>query len=220
MRDLVIVGAGGFGREVLQIVLDCNAVTPTWRFVGFLDEAVAKHRSLVHGYPVLGGLGWLADHPATEVILAMGNPPAKRKIDLELRRMGHATFATVVHPRAWHGRNVELGAGTVVCAGVMITCDVVIGRHVILNLNATVGHDARLEDYATLLPAVNVSGNVHVGEGADLGTASVLLPAVSVGAWSIVGAGAVVVGDLPADITAVGTPAKVIKQRTAGWHEA
>jgi sugar O-acyltransferase (sialic acid O-acetyltransferase NeuD family) len=137
-----------------------------------------------------------------------------------VRVRGGNRFATLVHPLAWVGERVILEEGTIVCAGALMTTDIRVGRHVILNLDCTVGHDCVLEDLVTVAPSVNLSGNVHVGEGCDLGTGATLIQGVTVGAWTVVGAGAVVVRDLPANITAVGVPAQPIKERPAGWHEA
>ncbi len=217
MRDLVIFGSGGFAREVAQVVRDINAVGPMWSLLGLLDDDVAKHGKTIGGLKVLGGSTWWEQHREVAIVIAIGNTAAKRRV---AERLAGAQFATLVHPRAWLGERIEVGAGSVVCANVTATCDIVLGRHVILNLSVTVGHDARLADYVTVAPSVNVSGGVHVGAGCDLGTGAAIIQNVVVGAWSIVGAGAVVVRDLPENVTAVGSPARVIKTREPGWHGA
>jgi len=101
-----------------------------------------------------------------------------------------------------------------------MTTDIHIGEHVHINIGCTIGHDAVLSGFVTLNPSVNVSGNVEVSEGVEVGTRSVLIPHACVGEWSIVGAGSVVTKSLPANVTAVGTPAKVIKSRDVGWQHA
>ena len=125
----------------------------------------------------------------------------------------------MIHPLAWLGNRITLGDGTVVCAGNLLTTDMTIGRHVILNLDCTVGHDAVVEDFVTVAPSVNISGNVAIGVGCDLGTGATLIQGVTIGHWTTVGAGAVVVRDLPANVTAVGVPAQPIKERPEGWQE-
>jgi acetyltransferase-like isoleucine patch superfamily enzyme len=112
-----------------------------------------------------------------------------------------------------------LGSGTIVCAGTLITTDIRIGAHVHVNIGATIGHDSVLDDYVTVNPGVHLSGNVTVREGVELGTGSVVVPKCEIGAWAIVGAGSVVTKPIPADTTAVGAPAKVIKERSAGWQD-
>jgi sugar O-acyltransferase (sialic acid O-acetyltransferase NeuD family) len=114
-------------------------------------------------------------------------------------------------------RHVTLGEGCVVTAGAVLTSQIRLGRHVHVNVNSTVSHDCVLGDFATLAPGVHLAGGVQLGEGCDVGVGAAVLPRCSIGAWSIVGGGAVVTRDLPADVTAVGVPATVIKQRPAGW---
>ncbi len=219
MKRLAIFGSGGFAREVHQLVLDLNDRAPTWDFVGFVDDDEAKCGTGVHGYPVLGGSAWLAENPEVWCAIAIGTTQAKRRVALRLQSLGVTSFATLVHPRAWVGNGVQLGAGSIVCAGALVTTDIRIGNHVILNIGTTVGHDAVLADYVTAAPSFNISGNVNVGEGCDLGTGGAAIQGVAIGPWSIVGAGAVVTRSLPANVTAVGVPARVVKERAAGWHE-
>jgi sugar O-acyltransferase (sialic acid O-acetyltransferase NeuD family) len=219
MRDLVLFGTGGLAREVLQIVLDLNEDAPRWNVLGFLDDNEALHGTAIHDLPVLGGAGWLADRPGVQAVVGIGGTATRRKVVRRLQSISGAGFATLVHPLAYVGRRVAVGEGSVLCPGALVTTDIAIGRHVILNLAVTVGHDAVLEDFVTVAPGAHVSGNVRVGEGCDLGTGSTVIQGKAIGAWTIVGAGAVVVKDLPANVTAVGAPAKPIKEREAGWHE-
>lgn len=217
-EPVAIWGTGGFAREVLQIVEDARADGERLEFVGFLDGNPNAHGSEVHGYPVLGDGTWLARNRGVSVAIGVGNPVFKRRIANDIEASGHERYATLRHPRAWVGRQVELGPGSILCAGVMVTTDITLGRHVILNLNTTVGHDAILEDFVTVAPGVQISGNVRVGSGTDVGTGASIIQGVALGAWSIVGAGSVVVSELPDNVTAVGVPAKVIKTRDPGWH--
>lgn len=217
MNELAIFGTGGFAREVHQVVEDVNDRALTWRFLGFLDSDPSRHGQELHGHRVLGGGEWLADHPEVAVAVAIGSPVARWRV---VGGLSHTRWATLIHPRAWIGSGVKIGEGTIVCAGSLITTDIVIGSHVILNLDCTVGHDARIGEFATAAPSVNISGNVRVGPGCDLGTGSNIIQDLTIGEWSVVGAGAVVIRDLPANVTAVGVPAKVVEQRPEGWHRA
>ena len=217
MTDLVLYGSGGLAREILQVALDSNDDRRSWNVLGFLDDDPGVHGCEVHGLPILGDVHWLEGRRSVHTTLAVGSPVAKRRIGVRVAEAGSPP-ATLVHPTAWVGRRVEIGEGSVLCAGTLVTTDVRVGRHVTLNLHCTVGHDVVLGDYVTAAPGVNVSGAVEVGEGGDLGTGSAIIQGVRVGAWSIVGAGSVIVRDVPPNVTSVGIPAKPIKERPDGWH--
>lgn len=163
---------------------------------------------------------WLVSHPEVAVIIAIGSPTVKRKLAKKIEALvPNVHFETLIHPTAHVTPRVKLGKGTVVSAGSILTTDITVGDHVAINLDCTVGHDAVLHDYVTVNPSVNISGNATIGEGTDLGTSSAVIQGVSVGEWSIIGAGTVVNKDVPANVTAVGVPAKVIKERPERWYE-
>jgi sugar O-acyltransferase (sialic acid O-acetyltransferase NeuD family) len=222
-RPLVIVGAGGFAREVLQVALDLNErspASPPWRPVGFAVEAsFCTPGSEVHGLPVFGIEAATAAHPDAWWTVAVGAPALRRRLVRALQAHADDRWATLVHPMAWLGRRVEIAAGSIICAGCQVTTDIRIGGHVHANIGSTIGHDATLGNFVTLNPGVHVSGNVDVAEGAEIGTGSVLIPGAHVGAWSVVGAGSVVTRRLAPDVTAVGAPARIVKTRAPGWHE-
>lgn len=222
-RPIVIVGAGGHGREVLQLIRDIDATgaAPGWDCLGFLVDAayLAQAPATVGGLPVLGDLSWLAARPEVAVAVAIGAPAARRRMVRHIQAQGAHAFPVLVHPRAWIGANVTLGEGTLVCAGAMLTVDIRVGAHVHLNVASTLAHDDVLEDFVTLSPGVHLAGNVVLGQGAELGTGCAVIPRCTVGAWSVLGAGAVVTGAIEADCTAVGAPARVVKRRAPGWHE-
>lgn len=210
MQSLVVLGAGGFAREVAWLVGSLNDVAPTWELLGFLDDAVERHGQVLNGTPVLGGIEWLADHSEVYAVCAVGNPRVRKQLVERAARFG-TRFATLIDPSVRHSRFVEIGEGSILCAGTILTTNIQIGRHVIFNLDCTVGHDAVIGDFCTVLPSVNVSGNVTIGEGCNVGTGAAIINDVAVGAWTVLGAGAVAVRDLPAGCTAVGVPARVIK---------
>jgi sugar O-acyltransferase (sialic acid O-acetyltransferase NeuD family) len=216
---VVILGAGGFAREVLDVFEAAGADGDAREVLGFVVEPRhAAPGTEVNGLPVLGGLDWLeARRGAVECICGVGAPDVRRRMVAEAAARG-ARFCSVVHPTAVRTRWLTLGEGSVITAGCLLTNQITIGAHVHVNLGCTVGHDARLEALATLAPGVHVSGNVTLGEGCYLGTGAVILQQRSVGAWATVGAGAVVTQDVPPDATVVGMPARVVKQREAGWH--
>ncbi len=223
MKDIVIYGAGGFGREVAQLLADLNDRTPQWSVLGFLSDDTESHGAQRGDLPVLGGAEWLRSrNEPVAMALGVGSPALKRRLVERARAQNnpHVSFPVLVHPTVCIGRRVRVDEGTIVCAASVITVDIAIGAFSTVNLCCTIGHDATLGAFSTLAPSVNVSGNVSLGEGADIGTGSKIIQGVGIGEWSIVGAGAVVSRDLPANVTAVGVPAKAIKERAAGWHQA
>jgi sugar O-acyltransferase (sialic acid O-acetyltransferase NeuD family) len=213
---IAIFGAGGHGRELLQLVRDIGA----WEVAGFVVDERFPAPPEVAGLPVLGGLDWLAAHPEVAVVVAVGAPAARRAIVERIRARSANPFPALVHPRAWVGERVALGEGTVVCAGAMLTTDIRVGAHVHLNVASTLAHDDVLEDFVTLAPGVHLAGGVLLREGVELGVGSSVIPRRTVGAWTVVGAGAVVTRDLEADCTAAGVPARVLSRRGPGWQLA
>lgn len=209
MRPLVIVGAGGFGREVLDVVEAVNLERPTFEVLGFVaDSADPEQLALIErrGARFLGPVEMLATL-GSEYVIAIGNGEARRRVDTLATGWG-CQAASAVHPSVTSGFDVQYGPGMVATAGVRLTTNIAMGRHVHLNLNATIGHDCQLGNYVTLNPGANVSGNVVIEDGATLTTNCAVTPGVRIGARTTVGAGAVVVRDLPPDTTAVGVPAR------------
>jgi sugar O-acyltransferase (sialic acid O-acetyltransferase NeuD family) len=204
---IVIVGAGGFGREVLDVIEALNAVRPTWDFLGFLDDG-DPDEELLHRRQakVLGPSTDLADIDAHYVI-GIGSGEVRAQIDALATSFGRQA-AILVHPRANVGSDTELGEGSVLCAFANVTTHVTVGRHAHLNLSCTIGHDVVIEDFVTVFPGAAVSGSVLLRRGATIGTRAVVLPGLEVGQGSTVGAGAVVVRPVRPDATVVGVPAR------------
>lgn len=219
LTPLVIIGAGGFGREVLELVRDINQAAPMFDFLGFLDDGEVNGHLLQRlGAPLLGPSSRLIDVAASFVV-AIGAAGPRRRIDALARSWGR-TAATLTHPLATIGSDVQIGDGAVVAAGVRLTTHIVVGRHAHLNLNCTVGHDVIVEDVATLYPGVHLGGGCVIEEGATLGTGCVILPNVRVGRGAVVGAGAVVVRDVAPDTTVVGTVARPTLRSRFGDDES
>jgi sugar O-acyltransferase (sialic acid O-acetyltransferase NeuD family) len=207
-RAVVIWGCGGFAREVNML---CDQLDI--RVHGFLDERPHMKGVVVDGVPVLGVLDDVRSlrQEVGIVSAGVGDPELRRRFAALVKASGFAHAEPIVHPAVHVSRHSTIGLGSVVCAGVNMTVNVRIGCHVIVNLNSTIGHDVRIEDFTTLSPGVNISGNVSVGEGVYIGTNAAVRERLRIGARSVVGGGAFVMRDVPERVLVAGVPAEVKK---------
>jgi len=209
MKDIVIIGAGGFGREVAWLIEDINKVNNEWNIVGFVDDDVSIQGTIINGYKVIGDIEWLKNQKLY-VVSAIGNPVTKNKLMDKIKNSNNS-YPVLIHPSVVYSDKVKIGEGSIICAGCIITVNIKIGKHVIVNLNCTIGHDVILGDYTTILPNVSISGFVEVAQCVNIGTGTVIIQGLTIGQNTVIGAGAVVIKDLPRNCTAVGSPAKSIK---------
>lgn len=214
VKKLYVIGAGGFGREVAWLVERINSMEPVWELQGFLDDTPEKQGTIVGRYRVVGDCEYLERlKEETWVVCAVGAAAARKHIIEKIRQYGNhnVKFATLIDPSVLYSSSVAVGEGSIICAGTILTVDITIGKHVIVNLDCTVGHDAQIGDFVTIYPGVNVSGCAIVGQASELGTGAQIIQGKRIGKETILGAGAVVVRDLPDRCTAVGVPAKTMK---------
>ena len=208
---LFIVGAGGFGREVWEIVHRLQTDDGPWAFAGFVDDgpdAVTLERVGRLGAQVLGSVSWLRERPAPfAATLAIGSPAARVRVAARLDGVA-VSYPALVHPDATVGRAVQLGQGVLVAAGARLSTNIGIGDHVHVDQNVTVAHDVVVGDFARLNPHACVSGSVSIGAGALVGANATVLQGLTVHPGATVGAGAVVVRDVAANATVKGVPAR------------
>ena len=216
MKKIFIIGAGGLGREAAWLVERINSrkKEPEWEIQGFLDDDPAKHGCLEGRYPVVGGLQLLGGcSEEIWAVCAIGAAAVRERVVQRAMAYDHVRFATLVDPDAVVSGSEQLGEGSIVCAGAVLTVDIVAGRHVIFDINCTVGHDTALHDFVMIYPGANISGCVTLEQGVEMGTGAQVIQGKRIGRGTIVGAGAVVVRDLPGGCTAVGVPAKPLAQK-------
>jgi sugar O-acyltransferase (sialic acid O-acetyltransferase NeuD family) len=203
---LVIVGAGGHGREALAIARAVNRVETRWTSIGLVDDGPVDRERLDRiDADLLGPLDMLIADGATHVI-AIGDPTLRRRVAERIGRSAPAV--TLVDPTAWIGDDVRLDDGTLLHPGSICTTNVRIGRHSHLNCGVIVSHDCRVGDFVSLSPGVRLNGDVTIDDGAFLGTGAIVLPGRLVGQNAVVGAGAVVTEDVAPGARVVGVPAR------------
>jgi len=212
MKDIVVIGAGGFGREVAQLIEDINMDKKSWNLLGFIDETTIKHGTIINSHIVLGGFDWLEKNGGDNLsaICAIGNPRDKYAVIKKLSPY-RMNFTNLIHQEAKVSKFVEYGYGNIICSNCFISVNSKIGNHVSINPGCGIGHDVVIGDYTSLYWNVTLSGNVKVGEGCEVGSKTDIIPKRTIAKWSIIGAGAVVTKDIPENCTAVGIPAKPIK---------
>ena len=207
MNDLIIIGAGGFGRETLDVVEAINQVNPTWNFIGFVDDGeVNKVLMDARNVKVIGNRHVLSDYSSFSFVVAISNPKIRREL-VDFASNCGLNLATLIHPKALVGSEVTIESGSIICAGVSITTNIRVGNNSQLNPGVLIGHDTELEDFVSIYPGAVIGGNVHIGGNVTIGANVTVLQGLSVGDDSMVGAGAVVTKSIPAQKIAKGIPA-------------
>jgi sugar O-acyltransferase (sialic acid O-acetyltransferase NeuD family) len=201
MKSIAIFGSGGFGRDVLSMLGDVQLGNLVQAFYESDDVWSDRH---VSGLPVLPLSRF--NPQTTEMILAIANPTARRLIRDLLPP--ETQYPTIIHPNVVRSSSVTIGQGSVVCAGSILTHDIIIGEQVHLNVMTTIGHDCILGDFVTTAPAVNISGNCHIGNGCYFGTNACLREKLTLAAKTTIGMGGVVVSSIHEAGVYIGIPAK------------
>ena len=217
-QPLVVVGAGGFARETVQLVrrhAACGSQGESYRVVGFLDDDPDRQGTSVDGVPVLGPAEDAREHAqrGAAVLVCVGNPGAPDSRRRLVARLGlpDEAYATVVHPLASVSPNSSVGAGSVLHAGTVLTAAVRVGRHVAVMPQVVLTHDDLIEDHATLAAGVRLAGWVVVADAAYLGSGALVREGARIGAGALVGMGSTVLTDVPAGEVWAGSPARRLR---------
>jgi sugar O-acyltransferase (sialic acid O-acetyltransferase NeuD family) len=208
-RPLLLVGSGGFARESASAARG----HPEWRVLGFCDDDPSRHGTLVDGLPVLGPAEFVHEQPDAAVLLCVGSPrrPSSRAALAERLELPAERYATLVHAAASVAPGVELGAGTVLLAGVVVTSPQQVGAHVLVMPLTVLTHDDAVGDFVTLATRVALGGSVTVGRAAYMGAGSVVREDLTIGPGALVGMGSVVLHDVPPGEVWVGNPARRLR---------
>lgn len=211
-KDLIIFGAGGLGREIAWQIEEWNKKQSEYNVIGFVDDTPEYQGTAINGLKVLGNTEYLLGYEKkVAVAICLGKSQHRQYVYNKIKGNRNLYFPTIIADNVRYGNNVKFGQGCIICWSAVITVDTQIGDFVLINYDCTIGHDVTLENFVTLYPSVNVSGNVKISYGVEIGVGSQIIEKKKIGENTILGAGAVVVDDIPANCTAVGVPAKVIK---------
>jgi sugar O-acyltransferase (sialic acid O-acetyltransferase NeuD family) len=216
-RELVVVGAGGFGRETVEAVRALNAAGARWRLAGYLDDDPSRKGTLIDGVPVLGGTEELGSMPDVSVVVCTGRPGNYVSRPRIVERLGlpPERYATIIHPSASVSSTSRVGPGTVLLAQTVLTAAVTVGSHVAVMPHVVLTHDDVIGDFATMASGVCLGGNVHVGRCAYVGAGALVREHRSIGSCALVGMGAIVTRDVPPHEVWAGVPARYIRKAAA-----
>lgn len=208
MKDIYIIGASGFGREVAWLIEELDE----YNVIGFVDDNKEIQDKKINDIPVVGGISFLIDQKEeTNAVIAIGNPTIRYKIYEQLKENKNIKFPNIIAKDVRLSNTNEMGMGNIICTQSILTVNITLGNFNHINLDCTVGHDVILHDFVTVYPSVNISGNVVVGNYSELGTGTKIIQGKSITENVIIGAGSVVIKDLIERGTYVGSPVRKVK---------
>jgi len=208
---ILIIGGGGFGREVLWTIRDCNKIDDKYSVVGFIDDELSSG-SIINQIPVLGDLNWLLDNhtPSLFCVIAISDCIKRKNIFEKLKNI-NVSYPSIIHPSVIYSSSVKIGEGTIIQAGSILTVDIQIGKHVHINIDSTIGHDSIIGDFVTINPGVHINGKTIIENYCYVGSGTVMKHQIKIGSDSIIGAGSVLITDVPKKSLYLGVPAKLKK---------
>ena len=210
MKKIVIIGASGFATEVAWLIEEINSCKREWEILGFVDDNFKNLPKYINGYKVLGDINYIKQlSNDIFLIVGIGNGEIREKI---VEKIKNRKFAILIHPNIKVSPTNKIEEGTIICSGSILTVNINIKRHCIINLDCTIGHSATLEEYVTVLPSTNISGNVNIKRCTTLGTGVKIIQGITIGENVMLGAGAIIIKDVENNCTVVGHPGRIIKK--------
>ncbi|MDR0301411.1 MAG: acetyltransferase [Treponema sp.] len=208
-KKLVIIGAGGLGREILFMLLDINKKNNCYDILGFIDNTPELQNKIINNFPVLGDDSWLHNYNDNiDVTIAVGTPQTKKQIYERFSYKKNISFPTIIENDVKYSDTVMIGKGCIIGYHSTLLANIFLGDFVLLNHNCAIGHDVKLESFVTLYGNVSVSGNVTIGSCAEIGNGTRILQNKTIGENSKIGIGSVVIRNVPPNCTVFGNPAK------------
>lgn len=213
MKDIVIIGAGGLGREVAYLLDELNSRMKQWNLLGFIDDNPDLQNTFVGDYPVLGDVKWLMKYSKRlSVICGIAKPAFRINIMEMIRRNPLFDYPNIIADNVILSKRVQLGIGNIILYSTTFTVDISIGNFNIINPGCTIGHDVVIKDYVTVYPGVNISGNVKIDQAVEIGTGSQIIQGLSICSDTIIGAGGVVIRNIKEKGTYVGVPVRKLSK--------
>lgn len=210
MKEVVIVGGGGFAKEIVWLAEECGR-----KVKGVLDDNPEIQADLICGCPVLGKVSEWTEHSDCEFVVAIGSPRTRHAVYNKMISQGPVSFATLIHPNVIMSKYVTIGEGTIICAGSILTVEIDIGKHCILNLNVSVGHECKFGDFVTLAPMSVISGNVHLSNFVEVGTGATIRQGLVLEQGAMLGMGGVLTKNIAENLIFAGNPARKLKELPA-----
>lgn len=209
MKDFIIIGSGGFSKQVIEIIEQLNGINQEYNILGLIDDNKSLIGTKVLGYEVIGNTDYLlqlSQKKELHGVIAIAEGNIKKQIS---NKLNNILWTNLIHPSAVVSNYVNLGKGNIICAGTVINPDVKIGDHCHINIGSTLGHDVSLLDFVTIMPGSRVSGNVLLKSKSMLGTGSVVIQGLKVEENVMLGAGTVLTKNTEPNCLYVGIPAKM-----------
>lgn len=207
MNQLVVVGGGGFAKEVIWLAIDCG-----FNVVAVLDDSSEMQGKHVLGVPVVGGVINWTSYKECQFVVAIGSPRTRKAVVEKMLTLGQPNFAKLIHPSVIKSETVTFSGGCIVCAGMVFTVDIVVGEHSIFNINGTVGHECNIGSFVTVAPMVAISGNINLHDFVEVGTGACLRQGITINRGSMLGMGAVLTKNIPEFCIYAGNPGKHLKE--------
>lgn len=210
MKNIVVIGSGGFSKQVIEIIEQLNLINQEYKLLGVVDDNKSLVGTKVLGYEVIGDTGYikrLSQQKDIYGVIAIADGLARKQIS---RKLSDVQWVNLIHPNAVVSNHKNIGEGNIICAGVVINPDFQMGNHSHINIGTTLGHDVSIMDYVTVMPGSRISGNVKLNSNSMVGTGSTIIQGLTIEESVVIGAGALVTKSTEPNNLYVGVPAKKI----------
>ena len=210
LKELIIVGAGGFASEVIDLIENVNKNKPQWKILGLIDDNKELQDTIVSSHRVIGQFSWLeSQNKPLDIVFAIGDRKTLTEMVKKLKIKSNFYFPNIIHPSI-RTDHAKLGYGIMIFQGSIISTNVNLKNHITIGFNSVIGHDVLISDFSYIASGVVINGGVSLSEGVFLGANSTCFPMLKVGKYSTVALGSTAMSDVKDGKTVIGIPAKII----------